>query len=617
MRNLILILCFSPLFLNAQKIGNPIDNEQIIKGKDLYENPNFQLDKNYTIADVQAFLFNRYPQLQQKGVSLSLQTDKESLGGRHFNFIQHYNGIPLYNVSGKVNVNNQGEITSILQTFQNIENVDNISFSEIEINEFTANLKKNYHIYEIQTEYNYFFSLKDNTWLAVYKIITFSHTDAPRSMEYIVAAGTKEILQATDRSDYHHTHSLKIDGDTTGHGKVFYPDPITKSHSNYGNPIKDNSDQHLPMFDAYIYQVPLKNIYYDPTNQLFYLHGPYVMIEDIDPYATAPATSTNGDFFFTRDLSGFEDVMAYYHIDSMQRYMQSLGFQNIYNSPLRVDPHGWSNSDNSHFLANNLNPNQSYIGFGEGGVDDAEDTDVLVHEYGHAISYSAAPQTNTGLERKGLDEGIGDYMAAFRSYDNDFYDWDSTYTWDGHNEFWKGRCASTSVLYPPTVSQFGNIIYDYGQVWASTLMQIRQVIGGEAADKLFFEETYSNAANMTLTDAAHLYLDADTALYNGIHSPIILQYFCARNLLTGQQCANVGVETPVSATYKIYPNPASQGFTIDLGGATENVTIFDYTGKKFFEKRIDKKEYIDLLLSEGLYFVRIGEGNVVKEVIVR
>jgi zinc metalloprotease ZmpB len=617
MKNILLLFLLAPLFLSAQKIGNYTNNPPITKEKDLYEKPNFQLNENYTLADVQNFLINHYPQLQQKGISLTLQTEKTSLAGRHFTFVQNYNDIPLYNVGGKVNINNNiNKISSVLQNFQKIEIIDSLIFSKTEINEITSILQKKHDLSEMQTENTYFFSQKEKKWLAAYKIITFSPTEDPRSLEYIVKAGTKEFLQTTDRSAYFN-HNTTTTGDTTGRGKIFFPDPVTKSHSTYGNPIKDNNNQNLPMFTPYTYEFPLKNIYYDPTAQLFRLQGPYAKIEDIAAYTLAPATSTNGDFFFTRNLSGFEDVMAYFHIDSLQRYIQSLGFQNIGNFPMRIDPHGYGNSDNSAFLANNINISQSYLIFGDGGVNDAQDSDVLTHEYAHAISFCASPQTNTGQERKGLDEGIGDYTAAFTSYDNDLYAWSLTYTWDGHNEYWSGRSASTAVLYPPTVSQHGNIIYDYGEIWASTLMQIRQSIGSTTADKLFFEELYHNYAYMTLSDAARLYLDADTALYNGVHTPIILQYFCARKLLNAQECANVSVETPVSTHYKVYPNPAEQGFTVDLGGTTEMVRIFNCMGEILFEKEISGEAYISNIGNEGVYFVRIGERDVVKVVVIR
>ena len=69
--------------------------------------------------------------------------------------------------------------------------------------------------------------------------------------------------------------------------------------------------------------------------------------------------------------------------------------------------------DQSVFIGNSGN---SYLLFGEGGVDDAEDADVIIHEYAHAISYAASPETNSGTERRGLDEGLGDYFAAIYSY---------------------------------------------------------------------------------------------------------------------------------------------------------------------------------------------------------
>jgi hypothetical protein len=70
-----------------------------------------------------------------------------------------------------------------------------------------------------------------------------------------------------------------------------------------------------------------------------------------------------------------------------------------------IDPHGTS-ADNSFFSYPN------FIYYGTGGVDDAEDADVITHEYSHFLSRNAAPNTNVGMERQGLDEGLGDYVAA-------------------------------------------------------------------------------------------------------------------------------------------------------------------------------------------------------------
>ena len=87
--------------------------------------------------------------------------------------------------------------------------------------------------------------------------------------------------------------------------------------------------------------------------------------------------------------------------------MQSLGFTTIQNGSIRVDPHGLSGADNSHYIGSLAN----YIAFGEGGVDDAEDADVIWHEYGHAIIHSQVTNWNGG-ETGAMGEGFGDYFAA-------------------------------------------------------------------------------------------------------------------------------------------------------------------------------------------------------------
>ncbi|MEZ4916786.1 MAG: hypothetical protein R2836_07345 [Chitinophagales bacterium] len=54
---------------------------------------------------------------------------------------------------------------------------------------------------------------------------------------------------------------------------------------------------------------------------------------------------------------------------------------------ISVDTHGNNGADNSFFSP----ATPLRLIFGEGGVDDAEDADVIIHEYGHAISHFAAP----------------------------------------------------------------------------------------------------------------------------------------------------------------------------------------------------------------------------------
>ena len=191
--------------------------------------------------------------------------------------------------------------------------------------------------------------------------------------------------------------------------------------------------------------------------------------------------------------------MVYYHIDTFQRYVQSLGFTTLLNGQVKADPHGLNGQDNSHYISTD-----NRVAFGEGGVDDAEDADVIIHEYGHALSNAGSPFSNSGLERQGLDEGIGDYVATTYSRGISYTFWKNVFTWDGHNEFWTGRSASNNTLYPPSNA---NDIYLIGAIWNSTLMEVWVEIGKEASDKVFFESLYGHAPNTTLTDAALIHID--------------------------------------------------------------------------------------------------------------
>jgi len=111
---------------------------------------------------------------------------------------------------------------------------------------------------------------------------------------------------------------------------------------------------------------------------------------------------------------------------------------------IEVDPHGASGADQSFYVS----ASPPSIQFGVGGVDDAEDGDVIIHEYVHGLSDFASPASNTGLERRAIDEGYGDYFAASYSRGYSEYDWFNIFNWDAHNEYWAGRNANTDKHYP-------------------------------------------------------------------------------------------------------------------------------------------------------------------------
>ena len=115
--------------------------------------------------------------------------------------------------------------------------------------------------------------------------------------------------------------------------------------------------------------------------------------------------NTGSGFIYTRDQDQFEQVMGYYWVTQAQRYIQSLGFGstlpavNKRQQLLRINQFG---GDNSFYRDGT---SKLTITLGKGGVDDAEDAEVIVHEYGHSVQDDQVPGFGSlaggGRDRRG------------------------------------------------------------------------------------------------------------------------------------------------------------------------------------------------------------------------
>ncbi len=241
-----------------------------------------------------------------------------------------------------------------------------------------------------------------------------------------------------------------------GTGLVFDPDPITSTQD---STLEDHNDaaEAIPE-DAYS-EVDLLSISQDDDN-LIVLTGPFVDTSPTDRRARLEEPN----FRFDREDDRFEEVMAYYHIDRQARYIRELGFEDLPPTPQSVNVNGIA--DDVSFFS----PGTGIITFGSGGVDDAEDADVILHEYSHALLHQIHPRWrggDTGL----LTEGLCDYLAGDWSLftESEFQPF-HVYNWDGHNEFWDGRILNANYRYPIDADRER---HDAGQLWSSLLTEIR------------------------------------------------------------------------------------------------------------------------------------------------
>jgi len=246
-----------------------------------------------------------------------------------------------------------------------------------------------------------------------------------------------------------------------------------------------------------------------------------------------PAFSSNGTFDYSRHQDEFEQVMAYYWITEAQNYIQRLGFGtglfpaiNKEAQRVRINQLG---ADNSFFT-----DKKDELRFGKGGVDDAEDAEVILHEYGHAIQDSQQTPFGFGVsvEARSIGEGFSDYWAVTVSSllaptadPACVADWDSvSYTATTPHCL---RRVDTNLHYPEDLD--GRVHHD-GMIWSRALWDIRNAIGATQADTIILDAHFG-MPDPTMPELAAKTVAVAKQLYgNGVANQVKAA-FAARGIL--------------------------------------------------------------------------------------
>ena len=188
-------------------------------------------------------------------------------------------------------------------------------------------------------------------------------------------------------------------GSSTGTGRVFMVNPVQSS----GNQLLTDQKDAASAVPASAYAtVQLRNL--DGSGRLV---GAWANVRSSTGDEAYSPTNT---FVYTRDDDRFEQVMAYFWVNQAQEYLQSLGFGsalppvNAESQDVRVNQYGIDNSFSWD--------KHDYIRLGKGGVDDAEDGEVIVHEYGHAVHDAQVAGFGSSLDAGSIGEAFGDYLAV-------------------------------------------------------------------------------------------------------------------------------------------------------------------------------------------------------------
>ena len=234
----------------------------------------------------------------------------------------------------------------------------------------------------------------------------------------------------------------------------------------------------------------------------------------------------SGDFRMLRKQRGFTETMVYFHIDRIQRHLQALGFAHLLDCGIDVNVAG-QREDNSYY-----SQTDRFLSFGTGGVDDAEDAETILHEYGHAIQNAQVPGWGEAMEGAAMGEGFGDFLAA-----SFFADWKPAWlrpavsSWDCIS--WGGnppalRRVDGKKKYPRRIC---GEEHEDGELWSACLWQLRDQLGRGAAEKLIIAHHYLLNRWAEFEDAANAMLATDRQLFAGHNQQAIRKVFVDRGIL--------------------------------------------------------------------------------------
>jgi len=515
---------------------------------------------------------------------------------------QTYNGIEIFASKIKINYDDKGNVIFYNDNTINVMNIDNKEFPNIENAILYSNIKKE----NILNYKQYYFPISENSIIPSLKV------------DFTVDNIAYSKIFNTDYDIIYDIYlSIHKEINTSpANASVFMPDPITSAQTNYGENYKHNNGESNTYIEAQQTNVTIECNVVDNT---YLLENNYIKIVDLYKPNWDIASSTTGNFIFNRSQIGFQQVNAFYHLNAIKQQINDYGFTDAVNYPLQVDADGENGDDNAHFHPRTPE-SDSRLEFGayvkkydsEGNdistehVPDAEDAEVLVHEYTHAIINSYSEERTTA-ERRSLEEAFADYVAVSYATDINPHNWQYVFKWDGHNEFWNGRMATSSKCYDDI--SFNSNIYLHTDIWVAPLMDIFFELGKETADKLVLHTITGLNENTTMQQAALIMMKMDSTYNDHQNAQFIFDTFKNYCILNDSHLSN---EDYVNANFRIINSiEFSKGreLTLDFGELfTGEIIIYNINGVIVDKKKLNLRRTFNISsenLVSGLYLINI------------
>ncbi len=436
--------------------------------------------------------------------------------------------------------------------------------------------------------------------------------------EVIVDAATGENIEPP----------LGLDCYATGTGKVFIPSPTVSLG------MDSLADSASPFPEAAYISVPLPYLNDAPNTALV---GTYAQV----PSDQVGGRTTNA----TLDFSGlrrntvntdafFNQENGYWAISYAQDVFQSLGYSPATTpTPNGVmayslqyyahkSPHFPNNTDNSHFSPDNRSgTGTGHLCFGTGGVDDAEDQEIVWHEFGHAMLHSQRPGTAQNQNNEGVGEGTGDVLAGIlskkvasnRTYDVTVGEWDATSYNAGGSPHPFLRKLDNPTLWVNRPSE----VHDAGEVWSHPVFDYNQQVGTDTGLDVMLQAQFLYDLSPTQVECANAFITADQMLNGGATAAQINNAFRERGTLAGTVVPvvhTIGVANPATGDFflRTSATPGNADLVVGFGGGgrtpivgdwngngSDTIGVYDTTTGTFFLRNLNNGGNADFAFSFG------------------
>lgn len=320
-------------------------------------------------------------------------------------------------------------------------------------------------------------------------------------------------------------YKKKLQSHTTGKGKVYRENPITTPT---------------------ITDVDINNL----TSTSFLLEGDYgktynagcfYSVDDTSNLSgLSTAVSFDRNYNYTVNDKELEEVMAYYHVNTMHDTLKSNFTFNAVDDQIPVfvnaqDPdYPWIGYDNAFYTRDDNFASTGYLLFGCGSELNnlGLDADVITHEYGHAVLDHIQPDLFEVIEHNysgAIHESVGDVMASYFGGNKIIGEWGLT-SKDGTQDY--TRDMDNNRQYPKNVYDSSGMseVHYTGEILNGVYWDIQDILGADTAFRLFLAAISVLPNDANFFDMRDAWLTADSSLYSGANTDIIEAAFAGHGI---------------------------------------------------------------------------------------